>query len=215
MDELQSNPLIEVGWASYEEYFGRQEQEVAAFRDHVMTTLERVYGDQPERFRQRLHEILELGMQVKNDLIKRYFRVACLAEGEDRELSPEEVLQIIGERPLKRGDKIYHFSAIKRAIGFEGHKRMYFSSSPNRRDVEADNLNKAEMKGLSIWRHTCVVQEPDSIIDHDAHALTAESRDSLIREYILGKLKEEARWYIVQKKGAIKVVLVEKVLEED
>jgi len=184
--------------------FGTDLAEHKIFREFVLDTLRRVYARDPARLLERATEIADTGMNALDFM--RYLTCACIAEGEDRNLTYEEALQIIGARPLSKGEKIYHFSNKKHSKGFRGHAGMCFSSEGDARSVVTDAIDYSK----PVYIHTCEVEKPKGLLDHDAQAYTSERRDTVIAEVLLdgARFDVSRRWYEQTGKGAVKVVAV-------
>ncbi len=115
-------------------------REISVFEECVLNRLSFVYTGDSEIYNRRLSEIVSLAKEVKD--LERYFSIACLAEGEERDLTYEERLQIVGGKTLRVGDHIYHFSNRQHNVGFMGHDNMFFTSEDDSFDVESDSLKK-------------------------------------------------------------------------
>jgi hypothetical protein len=206
MDDIVKSALKE-----FEYTFGRNE--LHNFKYHVLDVLVGFYHKQPETLKKRINQTIATA-QLTSDL-HHYLKVACIAEGEDRNLTYNEALQIIGERPLYKGDSIYHFSNTEHPLGFQGHEKMCFSSKKSLDSITTDSINEE----LPIYSHTCEVLKPEDILDHSAIAIMEENRDVVIEEALISpisrkdpiKRKESARWYETKGVGAINVVSVDLV----
>jgi hypothetical protein len=184
--------------------FGTDRTEHKIFRDSVLDKLREVYANDPARLLERATEIADTGMKAPD--LMRYLDCACIAEGEDRNITYEEALQIIGPRPLAKKEKIYHFSNQQHRIGFKGHVKMCFTSENSIKGVVTDAIDYSK----PVFMHTCEVVKPNGFIDHDAEAYTSEKRDTVIAEVLLDAaiFNASKRWYEQKDENAIKVVEV-------
>jgi len=191
--------------------FGTDVGEHDIFKLYVLDSLRRVYADDPVKLLKRATQIVKQGMNAL-DLI-RYLTCACIAEGEDRKVTYEEALKIVGERPLKKGEKIYHFSNTQHKVGFRGHIGMCFNSEDKLSGVVTDSIDYS----MPIYMHTCEVVKPKGLIDHDAKAYTNETRDVVIAEVLLegARFDPLRRWYEQKGKEAIRVVDVRELTRRE
>jgi len=190
----------------FTENFGTDPVEHKIFEDSVLDILRKVYSKNTARLLERAIEIADKGMYARD--LMHYLDCACIAESEDRNITYEEVLQIIGPRPLKKGENIYHFSNKRHRIGFRGHSKMCFTSETDINDVSAE-IDYAR----PIYIHTCEVIKPKGLLDHDAVAFSHARIEEAIADVLLegGQFKTSRRWYEQSKKEAIKVISVKEL----
>ena len=202
--------LIEESNDKFESYFGTDPTIREAFKECVINVLKDVYRDNPERFKERLTEVIERGNEVYD--LNRYLRVACIDEGEDKPLGYEEALMIIGPKPVKKGDTLYHFSHKRHLIGFHGHEGMCFTSEDDFSSIASDSVDRTE----PVHSHVCIVLNPKKILDHHAKALLEgiSRRDELIEDcmFFVEEDPYNPRWYEAKGKGAIEVVSLKQVI---
>lgn len=207
-----ADSIDQYAFGQFEEYFGSNEQEKAIFENGVLARLKGSYPNNPELIKKRLDEIIKAGFNASD--LSRYLRSACIAEENPlRKLTYQEILTIIGEKPLQNGQNIYHFSNRKHKIGFEGHAGMCFTDEDDLWTVESGSLDKAE----KVYSHTCEVLRPEGILDHTAIALAGDPenlRDKVIMEEFFGDMaySKQLRWYELKDIGSIRVVEVKPAL---
>ena len=204
----QISNIIKKAYEEFRDSFGEDSEDFEVFRDRVVRPLLRVYGGNSEKLDSRLNEIIDNGYNKATDL-GHYLDVACIGEGEDRPLTYEEAVRVLGERPVEAGDKIYNFSNRELSEGYKGHKRMCFTSEGDITSVESESIDLS----VPLYKHTCEVVDPSKILDHTAIAKTgAGSAREVIEDVLLsGDLLEDFRWYEASDVGAIRVTEVKRI----
>jgi hypothetical protein len=191
--------------------FGTDPAEHKVFIEHVLDPLRCIYAKKPARLLERAAEIADAGMNALDFM--HYLACACITEGEDRNVTYEEALQIIGARPLSKGEDIYHFSNKRHRKGFRGHPGMCFTSEDSVRNIVTDSLDFSQ----PVYMHTCEVENPNGLSDHDAQAYTSEKRDIVVAEVLLdaARFDPSKRWYEQKDEGAVKVVAVRELTRNE
>jgi len=188
-----------------------EDADIKAFNEHIVPKIVEAYSNDPQRMKSRFDEIMNYGFRVHPDHMVDYLRVASVAEGVEDILNSDQVLAIIGERPLSVGKVIYHFSNTEHPVGFEGHRGMRFTSKNNINDVEEDIDSSNQ-----IYVHHCEVIKPDLIIDHTAVGI---QQWEITKQELLDDIFDptgrydpyDSRWYEATLPGAIKVKKIEKL----
>ena len=117
------------------------------------------------------------------------------------------ILNLIGEKPLEKGQNLYHFSNIQHE---REHIGMCLTDDTDFLRVDTDSIDY----GLPIYMNTFRVVDPAGLKNHSASKLlehinnapTQSQQNDLLVKGVMEWRRRYDRWYEVVEPGAIKLI---------